>query len=288
MQSPRVSVVMPTWNAETFLEEAVQSILSQTLTDLELIVVDGGSTDRTLEILDKLRDARVRVLAAPARGIVPALNFGIQEARAPWIARQDADDASFPRRLELQWNALTRDSKAAFSHTDVEFAGEGRHALGRPRFPRTAAFVALRLCTHCAMVHSTAMFNRQAVLALGGYRGEHAEDYDLWGRLIEQGQWIGVPEKLLKFRVHPVSLSSRNREPMQALAQEIAVRHCQRFMQLGPAEAHRAYATLLAGPTRSWKDWAWFLGHCVPRLRWKSAEMYAWIGIQSLRMVRSK
>src|SRR6185295_10463581 len=145
MQAPQISVLMPTWNAAQFIAEAVESVLAQTLTDFEFIVVDGGSTDRTLGILSRYQDARLRVLSAPSAGIVPALNFGIEQARAPWIARQDADDISLPRRLEVQWTTLNRDA-AIFSHTDVEFIGEGRESIGRARFPRTQAFVALRLC----------------------------------------------------------------------------------------------------------------------------------------------
>ena len=96
MPSPQVSVLMPTWNAGQYVAEAVESILLQSLADFELLVVDGGSTDRTLEIVSRYRDERVRVLSAPSAGLAPALNFGMAQARAPWIARQDADDVSLP------------------------------------------------------------------------------------------------------------------------------------------------------------------------------------------------
>lgn len=279
---------MPTWNAEQFLSEAVDSILCQTFSDIELIVIDGGSKDRTLEILSRYRDARLRVVAAPGPGIVPALNFGIQQARAPWIARQDADDISLPHRLEAQWNALNADAKAILCHTDAEFIGEGRESAGRARFPRTQAFVALKLCWHCAIIHSTVMFNKEAALAAGGYRldEQNAEDYGLWGRLMEGGGCVGIRQRLLKFRIHPTSASNRNRERMLALTERIGVEHCRRFMRLSAEEAKRANAVLLAGEGRRWPDWAWFLGRCMPRLRWKSAEACAWLGLQSLKMLR--
>jgi len=282
VQLPQISVLMPTWNAEQFLAEAVESVLAQTFRDFELIIVDGGSSDRTLEILSHYKDSRIRVLQAPAAGILPALNFGIEEARAPWIARQDADDISLPHRFEIQWKALNRRSGAIFSHTNYELIGEGSSTVGRNQFARSQAFMALRFCFMCGIVHSSVMFKKEAALAVGGYREKQAEDYALWGRLVETGRCIGIPEKLLQFRMHPVSASNRHRKMMQAFAQEIAIRHCQRFMQLSKLQAERAYRAL-ADRGRSRKEWLWLLTHCIPRFRWRSTEMYAWLGLQTLK-----
>ena len=102
--TPRISILMPVWNAERFLAQAVESILSQTVEDFELLAVDGGSTDGTLDILSKCKDSRLRILKAPP-GIVAALNLGIEQARGEWVARQDADDISHRRRLEMQLEA---------------------------------------------------------------------------------------------------------------------------------------------------------------------------------------
>ena len=283
--SPQISVLMPTRNAEPYLAEAVDSVFAQTFKDFELLVIDGASTDGTLKILQRYRDPRLRVLQAPASGIVPALNFGIEQARAPWIARQDADDVSLPDRFELQWKHLSQCPNSIFSHTDAELIGEGAATAGRSRFARTQALIALRLCWTCGIVHSSAMFQRQAALQVGGYQGQHAEDYSLWGRLIECGGLVGLPQKLVKFRLHPVSLSSRNREEMLKLTQLIAESHCQRFMRLSPEQAGRAHSILKAGTARSWKDWTWLLTKCLPRLRWQSAEMYSWVTLQTIKML---
>jgi len=284
--SPRVSVLMPVWNAERFLAEAVDSILSQTFEDFEFLVVDGGSTDRTLEVLSTYKDGRLRILTAPP-GIVAALNVGLREAKGAWIARQDADDISHPKRLELQLRAVTRCADAVFCHTDAELIGEHAHAAGRAHFPRTHAFLALRLCFQCGIIHSTTFFKTETALAVGGYQGEQAEDYGLWGRLMEQGCAIGLPAKLLRFRVHGVSASKRHAEAMERAAHAIGIAHCQRFMSLSPGEAERAHA-ILSKPQRrkDWEEWSWFLHHCVPRLRWKSLEMYNWIAWQTLKNLR--
>jgi glycosyltransferase involved in cell wall biosynthesis len=272
---------MPTWNAEPFLAEAVESVLAQTFKNFELLIIDGASTDRTLEILSRYTDARLRIVQAPAPGILTALNFGIEQARGTWIARQDADDISHPSRFEIQLHALNREN-AIFSHTDYELIGEGSNTMGRSWFARTQAFLALRLCFMCGIVHSSVMFKKESALAVGGYQEKQAEDFALWGKFVEAGRCIGVPQKLLKFRVHPVSASNRHREMMQTIAQKIAIGHCERFMQLPREEAIRAYEVLV-NRKRGRRDWLWLLSHCVPRLKWKSAEMYAWLGLQTLK-----
>jgi glycosyltransferase involved in cell wall biosynthesis len=278
---------MPTWNGEQFLAETVESILSQTLADFEFLVVDGGSTDRTLEILACYKDPRLRVLQAPAAGIVSALNFGIEQARAPWIARQDADDISDPRRLESQWNAVQREPNAVLCHTNVHLIGKGVDTIGHARFPKTQALFALKLCYQCAAVHSTVMFKRETALAVGGYPQHQAEDYALWGRLIEKGFSVGLPQKLLQFRMHPVSASKRHLEAMVIAADRIGVDHCRRFMRLSDDDAARAHRVLREHGRSGVKDWFWFLQHCVPRLPWKSAELSAWLAWQTVKTLVS-
>lgn len=277
---------MPVWNGEVFLREAINSILSQTFTDFELIVVDDGSTDGTPAILVSYSDSRLKVCRLQHAGIVVALNTGIAQARGEWIARQDADDISQPQRLEAQWKALQFNPQAVLAHTDVDVIGEGSQSAGRARFPRTRAFVAMRLCFQCPITHSTVIFNKRVFDKVGGYyRDErHAEDYSLWGRMIEHGDFIGLQARLVKIRIHSLSVSKQNLEIQRALARQIGIRHCQKFMRISEAEAIRANALLLASPhDRSWQDWWWFLTCCAPRLRWKSAETHAWLLWQTLR-----
>jgi glycosyltransferase involved in cell wall biosynthesis len=282
---PRITVLMPVWNAERFLAQAVESILNQSFKDFELLVVDGGSTDRTLDILSQFNDPRIRVIKAPP-GIVAALNLGLQQAKGDWIARQDADDVSHPQRLEQQWEAVSREPETVFCHTNVELIGNNVSSVGRSHFPRTQGFLALKLCFQCGIVHSTAFFKKETALAVGGYQGEQAEDYGLWGRLVENGRAIGLPKRLLKFRVHEVSASKRYAKTMEKAAHDIGIAHCQRFMRLSSAEAERAHTLLqTSGRQRHWNEWRWFLRHCLPRLRWKSFEMYSWIVWQTLKTV---
>jgi glycosyltransferase involved in cell wall biosynthesis len=285
---PRISIIMPVWNGEQFLAAAMDSLLAQTFTEFELLVIDDGSTDRTPEILRGCTDPRLRVLRLNHGGIVVALNHGLSQARADWVARLDADDISEPRRLELQWQAVNRNPGVVLCHAAVNCFGAGGTAAGEARLPRSRSFTALRLCYQCPIVHSTVLFKKVAVLAVGGYLPEerHAEDFSLWGRLLEQGEFIGLPEKLVRFRVHDQSVSRQNLEVQQALARNIGIQHCRNFMRLDQAEAIRANAVLLAAPRdRAWSDWWWFLTRCAPRLRWQSVETFGWLLWQTVKLI---
>jgi glycosyltransferase involved in cell wall biosynthesis len=284
--NPSVSIVMPVWNGEKYLAASLQSVWAQTFTDFELIVVDDGSTDATAKILSECLDPRLRVCRLPHGGIVQALNHGLQQARAGWIARLDADDLALPERLARQWRALQKNPAAVLCHTGVEFINEAGLPVCRLRMPRSRSLLAMRLCFQCPIVHSTVMFKQAVAVAVGGYlpADRHAEDYSLWGRMLCRGEFIGLPEKLVRFRVHPYSVSRQNQEFQQVLAKKIGVAHCRQFMRLSAADAVRANAILAALPAqRGRREWGWFLARCAPRLRWKSLEVIAWWVVQTLR-----
>jgi len=283
---PQISVVMPTRNSERFLAATVDSLLGQTFKDFEMIVVDGQSTDKTLDILAGYKDPRIRVFQQPL-AITAARNFGLEQSQSPWIVAHDSDDVSHPRRLETQWAALGRKPGAVFSYTGTNHIGNVDAAGGRSRFPMTQAFFAMRLCYQFPMVHSTLMFSRQAALSVGGYTWQLAEDYGLVSRLIELGRMVAVPEKLVDFRLHPTSNTHGWMSQMEAMAVEIAVDNCRRFFRVSDADARRAHRALVNhGKPGQWAEWSWFLRCCAPRLPWKSAELYAWLAFQAVKSVR--
>ena len=285
---PKISVVMPVWNGEKYLRAALDSVLAQTFVDFELIVVDDGSTDGTLGILESYPDPRIKILRLDHGGIVTALNRGVEAARGDWIARQDSDDISRPERFAQQWRAVHEKADAVLSYTDVSLIGLETAGLGRARFPRTKAMLALRLCWQNPIVHSTVMFRKETFLRAGGYlpNERHAEDFALWGRMLETGDFIGLPERLLDFRVHPESVSKGNLETQIALNAEIAVQHCRRFMRLDEAPARRAFNILSSRTVgEAGRGWGWFLCSCAPRLRWKSGEVWSWLCLQTIKRI---
>jgi glycosyltransferase involved in cell wall biosynthesis len=214
---PRVSVVLPVHNGEDQLQAAVESILAQTLDDLELIVIDDGSTDRTPALLQQFaeRDPRVRVCRQDHGGIVAALNRGAGLARAAYLARMDADDIAVPDRLAKQAAFLDANPDIAMVGGSVEYIlGEGRRARLRS-LPTAPAEIAerLRAGKHC-FVHPTVTMRTEALQQVGGYRTafEGAEDADLWLRLAEQFRLANLPDVVLAKRVHPGQVSTRRME----------------------------------------------------------------------------
>lgn len=285
MSRPLISVVMPVWNGEKYLREAINSILGQTFAGFELIVIDDGSDDSTPDILRSFDDPRLKILRRQRGGIVVALNLGIEQAQAEWIARQDADDVSAPDRLESQWRAVNRNPNAVLCHTDFDFISEKRPAPPRARFPSSHALVALKLCFLCPIVHSSVMFRKSVFSKVGGYRPEerHAEDYSLWTRMIEEGEFIGIPKQLVKLRIHQESVSRQNEAIQMRLTEEIALRYCAQLLNVDRNDARRVHETLGCARNRDFSDWIWFLRCCLPRLRHRDVEMSIWVISQTLR-----
>jgi glycosyltransferase involved in cell wall biosynthesis len=284
---PRISIVMPVWNAESFLRAAIESILAQSFADFELVAVDDGSTDSSMEILQSYNDVRVRVIRQEHLGFVEALARGIEEAKAAWIARHDADDISHAERLQKQWDAVQR-AGAILCYCDFEMIGDTNKAQSHPHFPRTRALLALKGCFQCPVIVGAALINRSIFLAADGYRASEfpAEDYGFFGRSLFLGNVTGVPERLYQVRVHPGQISKTKSEAQVSMTQHLALQHCERFMRLTPRDAQRAFAVLSG--RRGGKDWAWLLWRCIPRLRWKSLELYGWLVSQTVRRLVMK
>jgi glycosyltransferase involved in cell wall biosynthesis len=208
--NPTVSVLLPVYNAERYLAEAVESILAQSLDDFELIAVDDDSSDRSPQILRRFaeKDPRVRVVRHENRGLVASLNEMIAMARGEFLARMDADDVSLPGRLALQVAYLRDhpDVVAVGGAVDLidwagRFLAEGHPAMDHEEIQEMA------LTGRCALNHPSVTMRRDAVVAVGGYCEEmdHLEDLDLWLRLGEVGRVVSLPDVVLKYRVHEKS-----------------------------------------------------------------------------------
>lgn len=211
--SPRLSVLIPVHDAAGTLEAALRTVRWQTWTDWEAVVVDDGSTDGSLELSRRLaaEDARIRVLARPHEGLVPALQAGLAECRGDLVARMDADDLCRPDRFARQVALLD-------SRPDLSAVGSLVRVF--PLATRTAGMaryegwlnslvdpgeIARDLFVESPLVHPSVTFRLAAVIEAGGYRDSGGpEDYDLWLRMWERGALFGkVPEVLFFWRDHP-------------------------------------------------------------------------------------
>ena len=217
-ENPAISVVLPVYNAERYLREAVDSILAQTFTDFELILINDGSNDGSGDICRAYseRDHRIVLIDRPNGGLVSALNDGIAKARAPLIARMDADDISMPERFACQYAHMMRHPNLAVLGSATQVIDEKNQIAGLCQCPITPTDVksSLESGRHAFVAHSTVMMKRDAVLKAGGYRTAftQAQDYDLWLRLSELGYDIAnLPQFLLKYRKHGASTTAVHR-----------------------------------------------------------------------------
>jgi len=208
---------MPVYNLRTLVAQALESITTQSVTDLEVIVVDDGSTDGGGEVLARAAagDPRVRVLTRPHQGIVAAMNAGLAASSAPFVARMDGDDISHPRRLERQLALLAESPSVGAMDCRVELAAGPTTGRGMREYVdwlnslttwddlRRALFV------ESPLAHPAVTMRREALEAAGGYReSEGPEDYSLWLRMVEAGYLLAkLPEVLFVWRDLPQRLT---------------------------------------------------------------------------------
>jgi glycosyltransferase involved in cell wall biosynthesis len=207
MSDPLISVLMPAYNAERYVAEAVRSILDQSFGDFEFVIIDDGSTDRTRAILERFaaRDGRIRLVSRPNRGLVATLNEGLGLARGELIARMDADDVALPDRFEHQVAFLREHPEVVClggAYLMIDAKGWVMIDNHPPEEDREIQEELLKGVT--CLIHPAAMMRRDAVRAAGGYdeRMEQSEDLDLWLRLGERGRLANLHQVVLKYRIH--------------------------------------------------------------------------------------
>lgn len=202
MKFPLVSLIMPTMNSAEFIGETLYSLVDQVYRPFELIVIDGGSTDKTLEIVDSFNDGSIRVIElAPGLGIAKALNAGIATAEGDFIARMDADDLIYQWRLNDQVYYF-------LANPEVEMVGTGVDAFGDLegvfRSPLTHLEIRDGFLVNNPFFHPTVMFRRSVVdRGLLHYDEAHffEEDYELWGRLIPQITCVNLDQSSIRYRI---------------------------------------------------------------------------------------
>jgi glycosyltransferase involved in cell wall biosynthesis len=215
IDSPAITVLLPAYNAGAYIAEAIESVLSQTFRDFEFLIIDDGSKDDSLQIIQSFQDPRIRVVSRPNKGLIASLNEGIALARAPLIARHDADDVCLPRRLERQYLFLKENPDCLLVGSDAEYMDKDGNYVSKLIAPAGHSFeeIQQRRFEKCPFIHPTVLFRKQAVLNAGGYpkNALHFEDWLLWLRVLEQGPGCNLPEVLLRVRLNPESATSDER-----------------------------------------------------------------------------
>lgn len=213
---PLISIVMPVYNAELFLENAILSILNQTHTNFEFIIIDDKSTDNSLKIIKKFqkKDSRIKLVIGDGKNLVKALNKGIVKSKGKYIARMDSDDISLPKRLESQVKYI-ENNNLDICGCNCEYIDEDNNKIKVVKFPRSHEMCFLSLALKVPFVHPSVLIRSKFLsdknLKYGKNKYEKAEDFDLWIRMSNAGAKFGNINKILfKYRVSKNSLSSIN------------------------------------------------------------------------------
>lgn len=202
---PKISVLLPVYNCEKFIVETIESVLQQTYTDFELLIIDDCSTDTTIALIEQFNDSRIQLIKKEINtGYTDSLNYGVSIAKGQYIARMDGDDICLPTRFEKQVAFLDANPKVILCGTAIQIIGTDtilKHPLNHEE-------IKVKLCFGNSFYHPTVM-GRIDVFQSNPYNKafEPAEDYDLWTRLAFQGKLANLEEVLLLYRVHENQVS---------------------------------------------------------------------------------
>ncbi len=278
-----VSVIIPTLNAMPYVQDAVRSILRQTYTNLEIIIVDGGSDDGTLEFVQGLSsaDTRVRVIVQSEGGIGRARNIGIEEAKFDWIACLDADDIAYPQRIEKEVMFLNNHRDIMFVSCDIEYVDLAGRPTGVIKRHKLASPPYYDPYVDGNVPHQGALFSKTAVLSIGGYRDfPQGEDYDLFLRLSEHYLLGFLPEVLVGSRILSTGLTLKGFEEQRIYW--MYARDCAKARRVGEEEPPLEYwlksnCKRISEKRRKWKaQKLWTLaGASLTERNWLRAVGYA-------------
>lgn len=216
MNKPRLTVLMPVYNTELYLREAIDSILEQTYTDFEFLIINDGSTDNSEEIIRSYTDERIRLISQNNGGVSTALNNGLQLARGEYIARMDADDKCMVTRLAEQMDFLLKHPEYVLIGSDAEYMDkDGQFVFHYSNTGHSNEEINNRVdWITCPFLHSAVIYKRDAVIAVGGYNNNAYlfEDHFLWIQLIKIGKVANLRKALISVRLNPSSVTIDQRD----------------------------------------------------------------------------
>jgi glycosyltransferase involved in cell wall biosynthesis len=216
--NPKISVLLPVYNCELYIKETIDSILEQTFSDFELLIIDDCSTDKTVSIIKEFSDKRICLIEKEKNsGYTDSLNFGISIAKGKYIARIDGDDICLPERFAKQVHFLEKNPAIILCGTAIKFIGS---TSGHLFYPTTHEEIKICLFSFLpTFAHPTIMGKKEIFEKCKYDRNfEPAEDYELWTRFVQEGEGANLNEVLLQYRVHPnqISVTKKNIQDLNA------------------------------------------------------------------------
>jgi glycosyltransferase involved in cell wall biosynthesis len=210
VMTPTISVVMSVYNGAPFLGKAIESILSQSFSDFEFIIINDGSTDDTASILESYAgiDTRIRIFSHKNKGLTESLNLGCALARGMFVARMDADDIAIKDRLLLQVQFMEAHPNVGLLGGAFDLIDANGKILCTETLPVEDREIRRALVDSTAFLHPSVLMRKQVLDEVGGYREvTYAEDYDLWLRMSEHTLVANLPKVILQYRIHPDQIS---------------------------------------------------------------------------------
>lgn len=229
----KISVIMPVYNGEKYLREAIDSVLNQTFRNFEFIIIDDGSSDSSAEIINSYNDPRIKYFKKENSGIADSLNFGIDKSQGEFIARMDCDDICMPNRFERQIKFFEENPElvlVASWATEINSIGEETEEIKYPplKWKKIKRYGLL----HNPFIHPTTIFRKDLIKIVGNYSLKflHNEDYELWTRVIYKYPCMNIDEKLIKYRTHENSVTRKNNFSMRYYGLKVRILAFFRFI----------------------------------------------------------
>ena len=210
---PLISVIIPVFKAERYIDLALNSVCNQTYPNLEILVIDDGSSDQSREIIESINDERIKFYSRENRGLISTLNEAIELSKGQYIARMDADDICFKTRFEKQVEFLKSNKDIGVAFTGIECVNEDGKIIRSRVSRKTRSIQPVEFLFGCPLCHPTAMFDMTKLSKSDiHYKSDYhlAEDFELWTRLVLRTKIALINEALLSYRIHQNSITSRN------------------------------------------------------------------------------
>lgn len=233
MNKPLISVLLPAYNAEPYIEESVRSILNQTYTNFEFIIINNGSTDRTGEIIENIKDPRIRFFSNENLGMAGALNKAIKLSTGELFARQDADDISYLERFQKQVDFLNNNPDVAIVGTWARIIPQKDNIVRLHKHPTDNLVLKFELLWDNPFVHTSMMMRKSCIDKVGPYDLDEpvlTQDYDLWWRIIKQYKVANIGEVLVDYREVATGLSQTTIKYAAKVAEK-SVRNVKELLQ---------------------------------------------------------
>ena len=261
MREPYISVIMSVYNSEKYLSESIESILNQTFSDFEFIIIDDGSIDNSLDIIEMYskKDSRIQIIRNEINiGLTKSLNKGITFAKGKYIARMDADDISMPERFKTQLEFLEKNLNIYVVGTNIICVNEAGNYLYECNFPNSPNIIKWNLYFSNQLAHPSVMM-RSDLFLICGYKYDesyrYAQDYELWQNISRNYQISNITKPLLIYRIMNSSISSSSNKIQKIFADKSLIKYLYQMTNI-KLNNNQIEGLKISSQVKNWRDGA--------------------------------